>query len=266
MIDLVIFTDLDGTLLDHHTYDWTPARPALDRLARTGMPLVMVSSKTRPEIEALRRAMGNRHPFVSENGGAVFIPDDYALDIPPEADQMDEYRVLVLGRPAAEIAVAFDRLAARLPVRALSRMTIPEIVALTGLTPEQASGARNREFGEAFILDEPEAGEERLAEAVRDLGLRLTRGGRFYHLLGENDKGRAVSLLADLYRRKNPGLITAAIGDSPNDRPMLAVVDRPFLVARPDGGHAKIDRPGLTRLPLAGPAGFNQAVLSLLPR
>jgi len=264
MTNLVIFTDLDGTLLDHYTYDWSPARPALERLDRTGTPLVLVSSKTRPEIEALRRAMGNRHPFVTENGGAVFIPDDYDLDLPRDAVQMDEYRVLVLGRPAAEIAVAFDQLAARLPVRALSRMTIPEIVALTGLTPDQAAGAKNREFGEAFVLDDPAAGEEKLAGAVRDLGLRLTRGGRFYHLLGENDKGRAVSLLADLYRRKNQKLITAAIGDSPNDRPMLAVVDRPFLVARPDGGHAEIDRPGLTRIPLAGPAGFNQAVLALL--
>jgi len=265
MPNLVVFTDLDGTLLDHYTYDWTPARPALEGLERTGTPLVLVSSKTRPEIEALRRVLGNRHPFVPENGGAVFIPEDYELDLPPEAVSIDRYRVLVLGRPAAEIAAAFDQMAARLPVRALSRMTIPEIAALTGLSPDQAAGAKNREFGEAFILDNPEVGEEQLAAAVRDLGLRLTRGGRFYHLLGENDKGRAVALLADLYRRKNKKLITAAVGDSPNDRPMLAVVDRPFLVARPDGGYAEIDWPGLTRIPLAGPAGFNQAVLSLLP-
>lgn len=30
---LLVFTDLDGTLLDHESYDWSPARPALNRLS-----------------------------------------------------------------------------------------------------------------------------------------------------------------------------------------------------------------------------------------
>lgn len=260
----VIFTDLDGTLLDHDTYEWTLAEPALKRLEETGTPLVPVSSKTRPEIESLRVELGNRHPFVPENGGAIFIPHDYDLDPPPGAMRKKGYWVVVLGRPAAEIAAAFDRLAAKIPVRALSRMKTGEVTALTGLTLAQAEAAGNREFGEAFILDDSSVSETRLAEAVRSLGLRLTKGGRFYHLLGGNDKGRAVSILTKMYRRRDPGLITAALGDSPNDEPMLASVDRPFLVARPDGSHGGIDLAGLIKVPLPGPAGFNQAVLTLM--
>jgi ribonucleotide monophosphatase NagD (HAD superfamily) len=45
----LVFTDLDGTLLDHDTYDWTPARDALDRLTRAGIPVVFTSSKTAAE-------------------------------------------------------------------------------------------------------------------------------------------------------------------------------------------------------------------------
>jgi mannosyl-3-phosphoglycerate phosphatase len=82
--------------------------------------------------------------------------------------------------------------------------------------------------------------------------------------LGENDKGRAVSILSDLFREKHPDLITAACGDAPNDAPMLAAVDRAFLVARPEGRHESLDLPHITKIPLPGPAGFNHAVLSLL--
>ena len=55
----VIFTDLDGTLLDHDTYEWKEAEPALDLCKKLGVPVVFVSSKTRAEIEVLRRQDGH---------------------------------------------------------------------------------------------------------------------------------------------------------------------------------------------------------------
>jgi mannosyl-3-phosphoglycerate phosphatase len=263
MANLIVFTDLDGTLLDHDTYSYDEARPGLDRLAAEGVPLVLVSSKTRPEIEELRARLGARHPFVPENGGAIFIPRDYDLDVPREAEIIGDYRVILLGRSRSEIAPLFDRLAAKFPVRALSRLDPREIVALTGLTLDQARQAAAREFGEAFVLDDPSIPEPELAAAAAELGLRLTSGGRFHHLLAENDKGRAVRILIELYKKRRPGLVSAAVGDAPNDRPMLAEVDRPFLVARKDGTHHQVDVPGLVKIDEPGPAGFSKAVLSL---
>ena len=71
MMSLVVFSDLDGTLLDHYTYSFEDARPALGRLRAAGVPLVLCTSKTRAEIAPLRDALRNTHPFISENGGAV---------------------------------------------------------------------------------------------------------------------------------------------------------------------------------------------------
>jgi len=259
----VVFTDLDGTLLDHDTYDWQAARPALKRLRETKTPLIMVSSKTRVEIEALRTVLGNQDPFIPENGGAIFVPSDYHLDLPPEARIFDGYKVILLGRCRADLTALVDHLCAGLPVRALSHMDPAQIAELTGLTISQAEGARNREFGETFILDDPGFPESELFAAVHAVGLRLTKGGRFYHLLGENDKGRATEWLIRLFRMKDPDIVTAACGDAPNDEPMLAAVDRAFLVAGPDGNHRSMELPGLTRIPQPGPAGFNQAILKL---
>ncbi|HEY4579910.1 MAG TPA: HAD-IIB family hydrolase, partial [Candidatus Acidoferrales bacterium] len=66
---MIVFTDLDGTLLDYHTFSWTAANEALAEIERRRVPLVFCTSKTRAEIEALRRKIGNAHPFISENGG-----------------------------------------------------------------------------------------------------------------------------------------------------------------------------------------------------
>ena len=74
---LVIFSDLDGCLLDRQTYSFEPAQAALRLIKGKIIPLILVSSKTRVEIEEYRRRLKNDHPFVSENGGAVFIPKGY---------------------------------------------------------------------------------------------------------------------------------------------------------------------------------------------
>ncbi len=71
---LLLFSDLDGTLLDHDSYDWSPAKPALERLAAADIPVVLNSSKTAGEIQAVREQLGNTAPFIVENGAAVIVP------------------------------------------------------------------------------------------------------------------------------------------------------------------------------------------------
>ena len=61
----LVFTDLDGTLLDHDTYGWEAASPALAQCRERGIPIVLVSSKTRAEMDNLRRRMGLSMPFIS---------------------------------------------------------------------------------------------------------------------------------------------------------------------------------------------------------
>lgn len=76
MARIIIFTDLDGTLLHPNIYSFAKARPALNLIKEEGIPLVLCSSKTRAEMEVYRERLGNNHPFVSENGGGIFIPKD----------------------------------------------------------------------------------------------------------------------------------------------------------------------------------------------
>ena len=102
---LVVFSDLDGTLLDHDTYSFDAARPALERLRVDGVPLILCTSKTRAEIAPLRRALGNTHPFISENGGAVFIPAGYFPFALSGAERFGSKRLQVAATQSEHVRV-----------------------------------------------------------------------------------------------------------------------------------------------------------------
>jgi mannosyl-3-phosphoglycerate phosphatase len=142
-------------------------------------------------------------------------------------------------------------------------MTVGEIAAATGLGLDDAARASRREFDEPFEILDPEGAPALLAAIERE-GKRWTAGGRFHHITGASDKGAAVRILTGLYRRRFGPLTTVGLGDAPNDAALLDAVDVPFVIASPRAGAlgAAVPRARVTRLP--GPAGWNEAVLSLL--
>src|SRR4030067_130990 len=98
LLKTIIFTDLDGTLLHPRTYSYDEAKPALELIRKRHIPLVLCSSKTWAEIEAYRKRLDNRHPFIVENGGGIFIPEGY-FPFPVDGEARNGYRVIHLGTP-----------------------------------------------------------------------------------------------------------------------------------------------------------------------
>lgn len=269
MPDTIIFSDLDGSLLDAADYSFAGAKPALGVIRTREIPLVLCSSKTRGEIEEYRRWLDNGHPFIAENGGGIFIPQGY-FQSPPDlpkplvAEMFDGYRLVRLGTPYAEIRRRFVALRERhgAKVRGFGDMTAEEVAELTGVPLGEAVLAKRRDFDETFVFDG--APDESFLKAIEADGLRWTQG-QFFHILGDHDKGRAVELLESLYRREYGAVTTIGLGDSLNDLPMLKAVDRPVLVRHPDGSHdARVELPGLLKTQRPGPFGWNDAVLQLL--
>lgn len=267
---LLIFSDLDGTLLDHETYKWEEAIEAIDLCRIHHVPVILVSSKTRAEIELISRQIGLNAPFVSENGGGIFFPKEVFPDPPFGTDlaEFDDYWKYSLGVPYNELVSALKDLGKILgwTIRGFSDMTVDEISALTGLNHQEAQLASKREFDEPFVLPKDMNFDlQLLKEEAEKKDLRLSVGGRFHHLHGKNDKGEAVDRIIDWYRKTNSHIITIALGDSPNDFSMLERVEHPILVrsSRPDP--SLIERmPSLRMTQKMGPGGWNEAVLDIL--
>lgn len=256
----LLFTDLDGTLLDDG-YRPGPAGAALARLQAAGVLVVFCSSKTRSEQEALRTALHVDGPFIVENGSAVLVPAPCA-----DLDPRDGLGRHVLGVPAERCREAARSLRAplRLAYRGFWEMSVQDVAAATGLEPAAARRARRREYS-ATLVGLTEAGAERLAGALAARGLRLSAGGRHHTVTGDAaDKGAALAWLAARLRREHgqPALPAIAVGDSENDVPMLAAADRAYVVARDDGRWP--DAPGARRLHGVGPRGFAELAGLLL--
>ncbi len=223
-----------------------------------------LSSKTRAEIEWFRDRMGNQHPFVAENGGAVFAPAGYFRPTPEGSSRLDGYDAAILGRPWAEVAAELEHASREsgCPVRGFSAMSVEEIAAVCGLDREAAARARRREFDEPFeILDEHRAPE--LLAALGRRGIRYVQGGRFWHAYAGADKGGAVEILRRWFRAAGIGGPAIGLGDSPSDLPFLDKMDIPVVVKRRSSG-LQLQRAGWRRTRLAGPPGWNRTVLSLI--
>ena len=263
---LVIFTDLDGTLLDPATYAWTAATRALEEIRRRKIPLVICSSKTRAEIEVLRKEINNQDPFIVENGGAIFMPDGYFPFTHPLSKQITAYSIIELGTPYSRLTEALRKIALETgtEIKGYAQCTAEEIAQKTGLSIEEAQRAKQRDYDEPFVMG---AGinPAPVLKAIERTGLRWTKGSLYYHLTGENDKGQAVSLLTELFKQRGGTATTIGLGDSLNDQSMLSVVDHPVLVQKPGGAYEETIRPlGLIKAPGIGPVGWNSALLKLL--
>jgi mannosyl-3-phosphoglycerate phosphatase len=262
----VVFTDLDGTLLDHDTYSWEVARPAIERLRLCEVPWVLVTSKTRAEVELWRAQLGNVHPFVVENGGATFIPRDYFPFPVPGAEEHGDYEVLEFGRRYGYL-VARLKEASRLSkcrVRGFHEMTAAEVSFTCDLPLEQATLAKRREYDEPFrILDVGHT--DALLRAIEQFDLRWTKGGRFWHITGECDKAMAVSALHRLYERAHGPVQTIGLGDAINDAAFLNVVTVPVLVRSSASSKLKSAVPKGVLTDQTGPAGWKEAVLKMIP-
>ena len=220
-----VVSDLDGTLMDH-AYNWEPARGAIRGLQSRGIPVIPCTSKTAEEVKRFMFAAGLKDPFIVENGGAI------------HGETSDgEPWVQALGPQVSELRPALLELEVRLgePLRAIDVLSEGEAHALLGLRGEALQMACSRRWSLPFV-PVPLAARERLSALAEDLGFSVVQGNRLSHLLGAHvSKGRALEVLKQ--RLGGSSVRVLALGDSPNDLPLLEAGDCSVVVPGSEGPH-----------------------------
>ena len=252
-----VVTDLDGTLMDHH-YDWSPAEPAIRRLQAAGIPVIPCTSKTAEEVIRFREQLDLHDPFIVENGGAIH----------GESSTGQPWG-LPLGPGWAELKPQLSALELELgePLRALDELTDAEGERLLGLQGDVLRQAQRRCCSVPFVPPSADV-RLRLEALVEQRGLTVVQGNRMGHLLGPGiSKGNALHVLKQHLNQLDVAVL--ALGDSPNDLPLLEAADLAVVVPGVEGPHPLL-LPGLTsgRFQLARAAhgaGWAEAVQRLLP-
>jgi len=271
-LPLVIFTEPLDIFLPHGHPAERGAAEALGELERRHAPLVFASRGTRTQVEFIRRRIGNCHPFITESGGGVFVPEGYFRQRIPGATTIRNYHCVSLAKPYEQACSALEEAAADAGAEVVGfhQMSAREIAENTGLPQNVAEMTRLREYDEPFFFaGEEQEASRKLQQAAQARGWQITRGRRFWHCSSGADAAAGVRRVMEMYRAdKHRGRMrSAAIGWSRHQLPMLSAAGRAVVLPEADGSY---DEFLSERLPSArhaaegGIAGWNAAVMELI--
>lgn len=264
----VVFTDLDGTLLDHYSYSWEAASGSLKKLQAMGIPIIINTSKTAPEVITLQKSMDIKAPFIVENGSALFLPFGFCDELVQEFSDIEEYKgfyVLVFGKHRQEIlhAVYNERAAEGLKFSGFYDWTVEQLMANTGLSEEAAHTSMTREYSEPFIWQDSGVAYSRFAESMEAHGVRLLSGGRFEHAIGNTDKAKPIRFLKNrLFNNTSTKIV--CLGDTSNDISMLELADIPVCVKSPVAKYPQLSHTCAYHTQEVGPKGWREAIEKIL--
>ena len=232
----IIFTDLDGTLLDHADYNTNNISELLQQLQNAHIPVVFNTSKTFCEVIELKNDLNIQQPFIVENGAAVFIPEDYFELKPIGCKKIGAYWCYAMAKPLSSLLDDLNTLKAdyKAHYKLFSDLSSEQISELTGLDDAQARRAQTRDYSDPLYWY---GNDELLTAFVNDveaLGYDIKIGGRFIHIAKNTDKSAAQQWLVKQFTHhfRKP-LTVIALGDSDNDKQMLEHANIAIIIANP---------------------------------
>ncbi|MCM7512640.1 mannosyl-3-phosphoglycerate phosphatase-related protein [Enterobacter hormaechei] len=254
---LLVFTDLDGTLLDFHTFDWQPAAAWLERLQDEQVPVILCSSKTVSEMNDIQQELGLVGlPYVAENG-AVIQPDV----------RWENAARFISEKQHGGIREFIERVRLELHLKFTTFDDVDERVVAewTGLSRPRSVLARQHEASVTLIWRDSDGQMQRFAQLLAGQGLKIVQGARFWHILDARcGKDVAVNWLVERYRQRDGSdFTTLGLGDGPNDAPLLDSVDYAVVVKgfNRAGISLKNDSPArVYHTRLSGPAGWREGL------
>jgi mannosyl-3-phosphoglycerate phosphatase len=246
----IIFSDVDGTILDFENYSYKISLSAIRALAGKGIPLILVSSKTYREMLKLHKRLMLPWPFIFENGAGIAQHGTYTL-------YGKSYNELVQYKPIIQEICGAIIWADRLPLTKLSKYT--------GLSTRKVKDMMARMASLLFIAPHT-LNTQTINKQLHPFGIAITTGGKFFTVIDSNvNKGSAVQMIQAMYRQHYTTIYSYAIGDGLNDIEMFNAVDKAYFV-----GNRNLFKtiqtlcPGIHKSKKEGPGGFWEVIDRIL--
>ena len=221
---ILIFTDLDGSLLHRDTFKFDEIKDYLKILLSQGIFIIPNTSKTEKEILEFNNELGSDLPYISENGAAINGLNLLNSNLPKE---------LILSREKDNLIKIFEN---SIPVNLqnkckwLSEMDKKKQSLIFGLGDEKLKMALDRKYTIPFLFEGNKSEKNELFRILKSEGLAAQEGGRVINLTDKVNKAKALNVFVRFFKKNNKNVKTIAVGDNYNDLDMLKTSDFPCLV------------------------------------
>ena len=221
---VVIFTDLDGSLLHRDTFQFDTIKDYIKSLVNKGVIIIPNSSKTEKEIEKFNEELGVNLPYISENGSSIHGLNLITSNIPDK---------LILSREKEELLKIFEnKVPERLKEKCLQilKMSKKEKENILGQKDEKLKYALNRKYTLPILFNGDKNEKNRLVKILNSNSLTLQEGGRVSNLCDNINKVKSMNRVIKILKKTEDKIKTIAVGDNFNDLEMLRNCDIPCLV------------------------------------
>ena len=221
---ILIFTDLDGSLLHRDTFKFDEVKDYLIQLISKGIFIIPNTSKTEKEILEFLNDLGSSLPFISENGAAINGLDLLNTNFPKE---------LILSREKENLLSIFKNIVPKnlqSKCKWLSDMNKIKQSLIFGLKDKKLNMALDRKYTIPFLFEGTKNEKNELSKIIKKQDLYLQEGGRVINLTDKVNKAKALRVFVRFFKKNNLNVKTIAVGDNYNDLEMLKTSDFPCLV------------------------------------
>ena len=195
---VVIFTDLDGSLLHRDTFKFDTIKDYIKSLVSKGVIIIPNSSKTEKEIEKFNEELGVNLPFISENGSSIHGLNLITSNFPDK---------LVLSREKEELIKIFEnKVPAKLKEKCfqISKMSKKEQENIFGQKDKKLKDALNRKYTLPFLFKGNKNEKNKLLKVLNSNSLTLQEGGRVLNLCDNINKVKSMNRVCLLYTSPSP--------------------------------------------------------------
>ena len=223
--NILLFTDLDGSLLNKKTFDFNAASYLIKDCISKGINIIPNSSKTDLELNEICEDLNIPKIYISENGSCIkglnFLSNSLNKEI-----SLSRSKEIILKNFIENVDINL-----RQKCLILENEPLQNQIKILGLPKDKIPKALNRKFSFPFIFEGNENQELQLKTIVKKYGLKIQFGGRVLNLGDEVSKGNAMKTFVSLLSKETKkDYVLICVGDNENDFDMLDKCDYPCLV------------------------------------
>ena len=258
---IIIFTDLDGSLLDKKTFKFDIIEDYFKELISSGIIIILNSSKTESELLDFNKQNNLNLSFISENGSSIHGLNKIHQNLPDK---------VIISRSKNEIQKIYDKnisLDLKNKIVPILELNIDEQKEIFGLPLDKLSLATKRMYSIPVLFKGTDIDRNNFFKVINDIGLTAQSGGRIINVCDNTNKSKAMFKTLQLLKKElNTEIITIGVGDNENDIEMLRQVDFPCLVKNENFDSSLINIDNLIRSNEPSPKGWADVIKTTLQK